>query len=365
VCSSDLGGSLNQGIPSIGGGQIGESGDILNDKMVFVSEKHYNSMNKGQLQKGDVLIVKDGATTGKVGFYKGEFLKAAINEHIFALRTKKNYNNYFLYYLLQGSEFQKKLKPFIQGIIGGINLKFSSIEIPNPSIETQNQIVEELDGYQKIIDGCRQVIENYKPSIDIDPSWEMTELKDLSDKIISGYSFDSKDFTEKKGVQVIKITNVGINKFEEKSESFLPSNYLEKHNEFVINKGDIVVALTRTIISGGAKVSIVPDTFNKSLLNQRVAAIRINDIELKKYIYITLQSKIFYSYVENKSSTLMQPNLSINDLKKYPIYLPKKNKIKEIVEEFDSEMNAIDTNYKLLKNIQKKINNKINHILSK
>ena len=30
---------------------------------------HFNSMKKGILQKGDVLIVKDGATTGKMGFY--------------------------------------------------------------------------------------------------------------------------------------------------------------------------------------------------------------------------------------------------------------------------------------------------------
>ena len=37
-------------------------------------------------------------------------------------------------------------------------------------------MIEELDSYQKIIDGCEQVIENYKPSIDVDPSWEMIEL---------------------------------------------------------------------------------------------------------------------------------------------------------------------------------------------
>ena len=53
-----------------------------------------------------------------------------------------------------------------------LNFKNFKIKIPIPSIEIQNQIVEELDGYQKIIDGCRQVIENYKPSIDIDPSCE-------------------------------------------------------------------------------------------------------------------------------------------------------------------------------------------------
>jgi len=272
----------------------------------------------------------------------------------------------YLKYILNSDKIKEKAKNSTSGI-GVQNLNVSAVrkfKIPVPKIETQNQIVEELDVYQKIIDGCKQVIENYKPSIDIDPRWEMVELKDLSDKVISGYSFDSKDFIKKKGVQVIKISNVGINKFEEKNEYYLPSDYLDKYKEFIINKNDIVVALTRPIISGGVKVSIIPDTFDKSLLNQRVAAIRINDVELKKYIYINLLSKNFYSYVDNKSKTLMQPNLSVNDLKKYPIYLPKKDEIKKIVEEFDNEMNTIDANYKLLRNIQKKIDNKINRIWS-
>ena len=60
----------------------------------------------------------------------------------------------------------------------------------------------------------------------------------------------------------------------------------------------------------------------------------------------------------------MQPNLSINDLKKYPIYLPTKDIIKKIVEEFDSEIEIINANYTLLKNTQKKINDKINRIWS-
>ena len=318
--------------------------------------------NKSNRKSNCITISSSGAYAGYVAIHNNPIFAS----DCFTIETSTNeLNQKFLYYLLKSK--QELIYSFQTG--GGqphVYAKdFNKFKIPLPSLETQNQIVEELDGYQKIIDGCRQVIENYKPSINIDPSWKMTDLKDLSDKIISGYSFDSKDFTKEKGAQVIKITNVGINKFEEKSESFLPSDYLEKYNEFVINKGDIVVALTRTIISGGVKVSIVPDTFDKSLLNQRVAAIRINDIELKKYIYITLQSRIFYSYVENKSNTLMQPNLSIDDLKKYPIYLPKNNKIKEIIEEFDNEMNAIDANEKLLRNIQKKIDDKINHIWSK
>ena len=48
--------------------------------------------------------------------------------------------------------------------------------IPLPPLEIQEQIVKEIEGYQQIIDGCRKVVENYKPVIDIDPTWEVVEL---------------------------------------------------------------------------------------------------------------------------------------------------------------------------------------------
>lgn len=46
-------------------------------------------------------------------------------------------------------------------------------------MEVQEEIVRELEQYQKIIDGAKQVVDNYKPVIDIDPSWEMIELEIL------------------------------------------------------------------------------------------------------------------------------------------------------------------------------------------
>ena len=66
------------------------------------------------------------------------------------------------------------------------NLKFKNLEIPLPTKEFQNQTIEELDHYQKIIDGCRQVIKDYKPSINIDPSWEMFELGDILEIVRGG-----------------------------------------------------------------------------------------------------------------------------------------------------------------------------------
>jgi type I restriction enzyme M protein len=250
--SRQKGGSLSSGIPSIGGAQIGKNGNILNHKMVYVSEEHFNSMKKGKLQIGDVLIVKDGATTGKMGFYNGEFPKAAINEHIFALRVRKNYSNDLLYYLLRSDEFQKKLKPYIQGIIGGINLKFSNIEIPFPSLEIQKQIVKELDGYQKIIDGCREVIENYKTSIDIDPSWEMVELSDLCKKITDGSHFspetlsDGMPYVTVKDLNNSKIDLLNCKKISKKDYDLLVKNGCKPNKLF--SKDGTVANASITIV---------------------------------------------------------------------------------------------------------------------
>ena len=52
----------------------------------------------------------------------------------------------------------------------------------------------EIESYQKIIDGARQVVENYKPRIDIDPEWEMVELREIG-KIMTGGT-PSKDKPE-------------------------------------------------------------------------------------------------------------------------------------------------------------------------
>ena len=50
-----------------------------------------DGMTKGKITRNDILIVKDGATTGKVSFVDNSFPynDATINEHVFILRTNK------------------------------------------------------------------------------------------------------------------------------------------------------------------------------------------------------------------------------------------------------------------------------------
>ena len=117
-------------------------------------------------------------------------------------------NSKYLFYYLNSERIQALIIKFSERAAqAGVNPQhLKEFKIPLPSLEVQQEIVEEVEGYQKIIDGCKQVIENYKPTIDIDPSWEMVELGEVCD-LVNGYAFKSKDFVDE-GVQLIRMGNV-------------------------------------------------------------------------------------------------------------------------------------------------------------
>ena len=106
-------------------------------------------------------------------------ITAAVNEHVFILRATKAIRSYYLYSLVRSKTFQDNLRPFIKGIIGGVNLEIRGLKIPLPPLEVQDEIVAEIEGYQKVIDGARAVVDNYHPHVDIDPEWPFVTLDAL------------------------------------------------------------------------------------------------------------------------------------------------------------------------------------------
>lgn len=157
VCSIESGsrgkgGASTLGIPSIGGEQISSAGYILTEKMKYITEEHFKKMKQGILKPGDILLVKDGAKTGKCAFYRNEYKEAAVNEHVFILRANNIILPRLLYYVISSDKFQSKIKSSIKGIIGGINLSIKNLEIYIPdTLAEQQEIVHVLDTMSDII----------------------------------------------------------------------------------------------------------------------------------------------------------------------------------------------------------------------
>src|SRR5690554_3625446 len=193
------------------------------------------------------------------------------------------------------------------------NLK--SVSVPVCGLKEQKRIVEKLDALLARIDTAIEHLQESEAlagvlaqnTLDVyffklsnlHPSSPLSELVDF----ISGYAFKSGDFSSETGIKPIKITNVGVNEFSESAEEFLPTSYKEEFDRFAVKENDIVIALTRPIISDGLKVCRVPESYSGALVNQRVAAITSDNKLLLDFIYLYLQSSKTKNYVLDKSKS--------------------------------------------------------------
>lgn len=88
------GGALldKNGIPSLGAEHLDGNGGFNFKTIKYIPEEFFNGLKNGIIEKENILIVKDGATTGKVSYVNDDFPfdKASVNEHVFLLKINKS-----------------------------------------------------------------------------------------------------------------------------------------------------------------------------------------------------------------------------------------------------------------------------------
>ena len=152
--SRGKGGALTEGIPSLGAEHLRNDGNINwnPQEMKYISPSFFKTLKAGILQEGDVLVVKDGATTGKICYVSYLPSCAAINEHVFLLRTKASLHSKFLFYYLQSRVGNNRIMEYYHGAtVGGIGKNIINIEIPFPPLDEQRKIAAVLDKVSDLI----------------------------------------------------------------------------------------------------------------------------------------------------------------------------------------------------------------------
>lgn len=139
---------IDKGIPSLGGEHILSDGTIATTDLKFIPIEFHNKQSKSKVRKRDILIVKDGATTGKVGIIPEDypFEEANINEHVFLLRVKEDINPFYIFSVLKSQLGQIQINREVTGgtIMGIVREAIENIKIPLPPLEIQNKIAEEV-----------------------------------------------------------------------------------------------------------------------------------------------------------------------------------------------------------------------------
>jgi restriction endonuclease S subunit len=152
--SRPKGGAVSFGIPSLGVEHINDNGPFNIDKIKYIPSDFFKNLKRGKIKKLDILIAKDGATTGKTVIVDNDFPfnEAAVNEHLFIIRgNPKIIFQRFLFYTLFESRGKKQILKTKHGAAqGGIDQSFVNfVKIPLPPLETQQKIVEKLSAVQE------------------------------------------------------------------------------------------------------------------------------------------------------------------------------------------------------------------------
>jgi len=182
--------------------------------------------------------------------------------------------------------------------------------------------------------------------------WNMVKLAEVCE-LLSGYAFKS---TELKNIEknnnyypVVKIGNLNKNGVVDISSAQF-FEYMESFKKYLINKGDILIAMTGATVG---KVAV--SNFENLLLNQRVGLIRCKKSIEQNYLKYLLFSEKFYKYCQIQAGGGAQGNISTTQIINFTIPLPPLAVQQEIVEELNEYQKIIDGARQVIENYKPRI----------
>jgi len=190
-------------IPSLGGEHLTEDGGFDFTSIKRIPRAFFETMKGGRIAARDILVVKDGATTGKTSFVGGDFPfpEAAINEHVFCLRVDQSKASpEYVFHFLRSPIGQRAIALDFRGAtVGGISRGFAKkVRLPLPSLPEQRRIAGILDKADALRAKRRAALAQLDILIQSifldmfgDPAtnpkgWPNTELKDCIERIQIG-----------------------------------------------------------------------------------------------------------------------------------------------------------------------------------
>lgn len=229
---------------------------------------------------------------------------------------------------------------------------FDNWEIPLPPLEIQQQIVAEIEGYQKIIDGAKQVVNNYKPTITINPDWEMVELGEVCEKY--GKNIHPQN-------QYGSITYIGLENIEQ-GTGHLSGNIESQYNEIkstklIFKKGIVLYGKLRPNLN---KVWLAD---REGICSTDFLALNFkSEIALPEFYCKYLLSERFNNEAVRGIQGASLPRISFEYFSAIKVPLPSISEQQTIVKAIEEEMQLVNANKSLIEIFEQKIKTKIGEV---
>jgi type I restriction enzyme S subunit len=187
--------------------------------------------------------------------------------------------------------------------------------------------------------------------------WTLAEYSSVAE-LKHGYQFRTYDFTDE-GIKVFKITQIkGNGKINISECDFIDESRLEDFSKYIIQKGDILMALTGATIGKIARYNVNDIT----LQNYRVGNFipLDNTVLSKDFLYYFLSSDYFYNQILSDQTQSAQQNIGKDDINKMLLFLPsidEQTKIANVLLSIDSKIYLLRKQIKTIEKITETLYN--------
>lgn len=209
----------------------------------------------------------------------------------------------------------------IQGKLVAQDASDESAEVLYAKIQAEKQKLIKEGKIKK--DKPLPPITNDEIPFEIPSTWKWVRLGDIA-IINGGFAFKSTQYKDL-GIRVIRISDFDENGF--KTNKIVRYNYTNDLEQYLIELGNIIIAMTGGTVGKSYFVSNLPE---QMVSNQRVATIKINSNICPEYVNIVILSPIIQKLIKiSKNST--NDNISMDLINGFIIPLPPLAEQKRIV----------------------------------
>ncbi len=126
---------------------LNDGDEVTFNRVYHITKERYEESPEIMVQVGDVLLTKDGAGIGKLGYVKELPQEATINSSLLLIRPGEVADSKYVFYLLSGPELQEIVRERITGSATPhlFQRDIKEFLIPIPPMEEQKEIVSILD----------------------------------------------------------------------------------------------------------------------------------------------------------------------------------------------------------------------------
>jgi type I restriction enzyme, S subunit len=371
---------------------------VLLDDVTYVSRKiHDEIFTRCNPVKGDILYIKDGATTGIVTVNDLEEPFSMLSS-VALLKLPECIFNRLVVEFLRSPFFYDQMRGFMKGAaITRVTLKrMGPALIPLPPLAEQHRLVAKVDELMGLCDrleaaqAAREGVRDRLAAASLarlnaaDPdtfqadarfalatlpalTTRPDQIKTLRQTILNlavrgklvdgttakaasvgdyrtlqnGYAFKSSWFS-KEGVRLLRNANIGHGEIRWNDVVHLPVDRLSEFERFQLNEGDIVLTLDRPFIVTGTKVARVSADDLPSLLLQRVGRFVETSPGLDDgYLFLWINSPHFNDQIDPGRSNGV-PHISSKQVEAAEIFVAPLAEQRRIVAKVDALMALCD-----------------------